>query len=101
MCAQGDDGFISFFDGFKWLEVKRITPSSLHRITLCPDGKNILISGQYGTLLKGNIDDGFKNLKNISINSTFYNAAFYQEAIYSFRAGTIYMQILSIPSFLS
>ncbi|WP_228272290.1 hypothetical protein [Acinetobacter colistiniresistens] len=87
--TQGDDGFIAFFNGFEWLEVKRITPSSLHRITLCPDGKNILISGQYGTLLKGNIDDGFKNLKNISINSTFYNAAFYQEAIYSFRAGTI------------
>lgn len=80
--TQGDDGFIAFFDGFKWLAVKRITSSSLHRITLCPDGKNILITGQDGTLLKGNIDDGFKNLKNRSINSTFYQAAFYQEMIY-------------------
>ncbi len=38
--------------------------------------------GQYGTLLRGNIDSGFKNLKDISINSTFYNAAFYNNKIY-------------------
>ena len=80
--TKGDDGFIAFFNGSNWIEVNRITPSALYSITLCPDGKSVLISGQYGTLLKGNIDDGFKNLKNISINSTFYNAAFYQEAIY-------------------
>lgn len=80
--TKGNDGFIAFFNGSNWIEVNRITPSALYSITLCPDGKSVLISGQYGTLLKGNIDDGFKNLKNISINSTFYNAAFYQEAIY-------------------
>ncbi|MCU4575948.1 hypothetical protein KTJ34_00765 [Acinetobacter courvalinii] len=79
---QEEDGFVAFFNGNNWIEVNRITSSALYSITLCPDGKNVLISGQYGTLLKGNIDDGFKNLKNISINSTFYQAAFYQEAIY-------------------
>ncbi|WDZ50119.1 hypothetical protein LF296_12380 [Acinetobacter vivianii] len=80
--TKGDDGFIAFFNGSNWIEVNRITPSALYSITLCPDGKSVLISGQYGTLLKGNIDDGFKSLKNRSINAIFYNAAFYQEAIY-------------------
>jgi hypothetical protein len=80
--TQNDEGFIAFFNGLKWLEVNRITPSALYAIVPCPDGKNILVLGQYGTLLRGNIDNGFKNLKDISINSTFYNAAFYNNKIY-------------------
>lgn len=83
MCGtQNDEGFIAFFNGLKWFEVDRITPSALYAIVPCPDGKNILVLGQYGTLLRGNIDSGFKNLKDISINSTFYNAAFYNNKIY-------------------
>ncbi|CAM4341869.1 hypothetical protein F901_02128 [Acinetobacter dispersus] len=80
--TQKEDGFMAFFNGNNWIEINRIATSALYGIRLCPDGKNILITGQDGTLLKGNIDDGFKSLKNRSINSTFYNAAFYQDVIY-------------------
>jgi hypothetical protein len=80
--TKNESGFIAFFDGSLWTVIERLTPSSLSSITLCSDNKNILITGDYGTLLKGNFKDGFKNLKNISINSNFYNCVYYKNFIY-------------------
>ncbi|EPF71653.1 hypothetical protein GCM10025882_22380 [Acinetobacter gyllenbergii] len=80
--VKSDEGFIAFFNGHEWVEAQTLTTSFLYGITLCPDETNVLISGQFGTLLKGNMYEGFKNLKDIHINSTFYGTAFYQEIIY-------------------
>lgn len=80
--TKKNEGFIAYFDGSYWEPVDRMTPSPLFGITICPDKKNIIISGGYGTLLKGNFKDGFKNLKDISINSTFYCSAYFKEKLY-------------------
>lgn len=77
-----NEGFISYYNGSSWNVIERITPSPLYGITICPDKENIIISGAYGTLIKGNFKDGFKNLKNISINSTFYSTAYYKDKLY-------------------
>lgn len=80
--TKGENGYISFFNGVGWNDLNKITPSALYGITICPDNENLLICGQYGTLLKGSYEKGFKNLKDISINSTFYNTAYYNDNIY-------------------
>ena len=82
MWYKKNEGFISYYNGSSWNVIERITPSPLYGITICPDKENIIISGAYGTLIKGNFKDGFKNLKNISINSTFYSTAYYKDKLY-------------------
>jgi len=80
--VKKNEGFISYYNGSSWNVIERITPSPLCGITTCPDKENIIISGAYGTLIMGNFKDGFKNLKNISINSTFYSTAYYKDNLY-------------------
>ncbi|MFW1745103.1 hypothetical protein ACG9XW_02610 [Acinetobacter guillouiae] len=89
--TKGGNGFIAFFDGNSWVEIDRITPSALSSITLCPDNKNILIAGDYGTLLKGNVKDGFENLKDMSINFAFYDAIYYKDNIYIASENGLYI----------
>ncbi len=89
--TKNGDGFIAFFDGTSWIEIDRITPSALSGICLCPDNKNVLISGDYGTLLKGNVIDGFENLKDISINHAFYNSAYYKKNLYIASENGLYI----------
>lgn len=75
-------GFVAVFDGNDWSEISINTPSTLNHISICPKTRDMIICGEYGTLLRGNRHSDFKNLKNMTINSTFYSSDFYQDTLY-------------------
>lgn len=75
-------GFLAFFNGEFWSEIDIKTPSTLHSITASISQEDIIIVGKYGTLLRGNIHSGFKNLKDMGVTSTFYSSDFYNNILY-------------------
>lgn len=80
--SRSDRGFIAYFTGQSWVSIEVKTPSTLNNIILCNNQSDVYVIGQYGTLLKGNNKTGFKNLKDMTINSTFYSGEFYQDILY-------------------
>ncbi|AXQ23161.1 hypothetical protein BEN71_14225 [Acinetobacter wuhouensis] len=83
--ACGEDqegGFVACKTEGKWEINDKRTPSGLHHICLCPDGVNIIVVGDYGTVFYGNNESGFINLKDISINDSFYQSCYFKEDLY-------------------
>lgn len=82
-CGEDNDGgFIAYNINDEWVINKKRTPSSLHHIGLCPDNLNVIVVGDYGTVFYGNHVSGFENLKDISINDSFYQSCYFKEELY-------------------
>ncbi|WEV50119.1 hypothetical protein OZX61_12515 (plasmid) [Acinetobacter sp. ESL0695] len=79
---KGDRGFIAYFNGEQWVEIDAKTPSTLNDICICENQTDVIITGEYGTLLQGNVQSGFKNLKDMGISTPFYKAAYYNDVLY-------------------
>ncbi|SDB86762.1 hypothetical protein [Acinetobacter boissieri] len=83
VCGRnGDRGFIAYFNGEYWVDIDAKTPSTLNNIIVCENQTDIIVTGEYGTLLQGNVNTGFKNLKDMGISTPFYSAAYYNHVLY-------------------
>lgn len=86
----GDDeqgGFIAIFKNEMWEKIVN-AEDCLLSITQCPDGKNLIICGNYGQLLKGNMQSGFKEIASNGL--TYYDCAFYHDELYLASTQGIY-----------
>lgn len=91
VCGEDNDGgFIACNSNGKWVINSKRTPSSLHHIQLCPDGINVIVVGDYGTVFFGNSDSGFINLKDISINDSFYQSCYFKDDLYIAASSGLY-----------
>ncbi|WP_111894904.1 hypothetical protein [Acinetobacter sp. MB5] len=90
-CGEDNEGgFIAYHINGEWIMDKKRTPSSLHHIELCPDGISVIAVGDYGTVFYGSYSSGFVNLKDISINDSFYQSCYFKKELYLASSNGLY-----------
>ena len=89
--AHNQGGFIATYFDDTWKKILNVDDGLLS-MTRCPNGKDLIVCGDYGELYKGNAHDGFEKI--ILNGLTFYESAFYQHDLYfaSTRGVFIYQE---------
>lgn len=77
----GDSGYMAHFNGTSWNQVALKTDEHLQWIR-CYGPDEVWACGYNGTLLKGNVKDGFKDVSSIDDNDTWWCLTKYGEDIY-------------------
>ncbi|AMW78308.1 hypothetical protein AMD27_05055 [Acinetobacter sp. TGL-Y2] len=75
-----DEGLVAHYNGVTWSVMPKFTPAALLSISLF--NKDIIICGDHGSLIIGNIKDGFNRLTSKGIEYGFNSAAFYNDSLY-------------------
>ena len=85
----GDSGYMAHFDGSKWQKI--ILPTDEHlQWVRCYGPDEIWTCGYNGTLLKGNIRDGFHDQSSIDDNETWWCLAKHNGNIYLSATSGLY-----------
>jgi len=88
--AVGADGIIAHHKDGEWQLLKKVTSAHLNSIfVVAPD--DIIVVGDYGTVLRGNATDGFRVIFRKSSSFNLYGAAVFGESIYLASSNGLYL----------
>jgi len=85
----GNDGFIAFFDGANWTKLPKATVARLNCVHPVSDTV-VWVAGSKGTLLKGNVRDGFSAVARKSLSTDFHSLATFQDRLFIGAGDGIY-----------
>lgn len=77
----GDSGYMAHYDGKAWSQIELQTDEHLQWIR-CYGANEVWACGYNGTLLKGSVTSGFKDVSSIDDNDTWWCLVKHEEEVY-------------------